>query len=127
DGRPIFGFSCPELVENMRNISEDIMIIPAHCMTPWFGIFGSKSGFDSVKECFQDQTKYIYAIETGLSADPEMLRRIKDLDKYTLVSNSDSHSANIIRLGREFNVIALENLTYAEIINAIKTKKNFFI
>lgn len=122
DGRPIFGFSCQELVENMMGISKDIMIIPAHCMTPWYGILGSKSGFDSVEECFQDQTKYIYALETGLSADPEMLWEISSLDKFALISNSDSHSANIIRLGREFNAFALERLTYKEIINAIKNK-----
>lgn len=67
DGRPIFGFSCIELVEMMKNISDDIEIIPAHAWTPYFGIFGSMSGFDSVEECFKDQAKHIYAIETGLS------------------------------------------------------------
>jgi uncharacterized protein (TIGR00375 family) len=122
DGRPIFGFTSPELVENMISISKDIMIIPSHCMTPWFGIFGSKSGFDSVEECFQDQSKHIYAIETGLSANPLMLWRISSLDKYTLVSNSDSHSANIIRLGREFNALKLEKTSYKEIYEIIKSK-----
>jgi len=93
-----------------------------NCMTPWYGIFGSKSGFDSVEECFQDQTKNIYALETGLSADPVMLWRISSLDKYSLVSNSDSHSANIIRLGREFNVFELEKPSFSEIYQTIKNK-----
>lgn len=122
DGRPIFGFSSPELVENMLNISKDIMIIPAHAFTPWFGIFGSKSGFDSVEECFQDQTKHVYALETGLSADPPMVWRISSLDKYTLVSNSDAHSANTIRLGREFNVMEMKEFAYKNIFEIIKNK-----
>jgi len=123
DGRPIFNnLTCPELVEILMNVSKDIMIIPGHCMTPWYGIFGSKSGFDSVEECFQDQTKNIYALETGLSADPLMLWRISSLDKYSLVSNSDSHSANTIRLGREFNVFDLEKPSFSEICQIIKNK-----
>src|SRR3989344_8309740 len=80
DGRPIFGFSCPELVEMMKQIDEKIEIIPAHAWTPWFSLFGSMSGFDSVKECFKDQTKHIYAIETGMSSDPAMNWRLSQLD-----------------------------------------------
>ncbi|MEM5778295.1 MAG: endonuclease Q family protein [Candidatus Aenigmatarchaeota archaeon] len=126
DGRPIFNnLTCPELVEILMNISKEIMIIPSHVMTPWYGLFGSKSGFDSVEECFQDQSKHIFALETGLSANPEMLWRISSLDKYTLVSNSDSHSSNIIRLGREFNAFNLEKISYKEVCDAIKSKKNF--
>jgi len=128
DGRPIFGFTTPELVENMMSISKNIMIIPSHCMTPWFGIFGSKSGFNSVKECFKDQTKNIFALETGLSADPLMLWRISSLDNYTLVSNSDSHSANTIRLGRELNVMEMKEFSYKNIFEIIKNKdKNRFL
>src|SRR3989344_7740341 len=70
DGRPIFGFSSIELVDMMSSIDKDIEIIPAHCMTPWFGLFGSKSGFNSLKECFEERTKNIHAVETGMSADP---------------------------------------------------------
>ncbi|HDM43683.1 MAG TPA: DNA helicase UvrD, partial [Candidatus Woesearchaeota archaeon] len=69
DGRPIFNISCPEFVEKLKAISKDIEIIPAHAWTPWFGVFGSKTGFDSLEECFRDQTKHISAIETGLSSD----------------------------------------------------------
>ena len=73
DGRPIFGMTAVEVVEALKKIDDKIEIIPAHCMTPWFGLYGSKSGFDSLKECFQDQTDKIYAIESGMSADPAML------------------------------------------------------
>jgi uncharacterized protein (TIGR00375 family) len=123
DGRPIFGFTAIELVENLMKISKDIMIIPAHIWTPWFSIFGSKSGFDSVEECFQDQAKHIYAVETGMSSDPAMNWRVPALDKYTLISNSDCHSPWPWRLGREANVFDTK-ISYKEITNAIKQKDN---
>jgi len=90
-----------------------------NCMTPWFGIFGSKSGFDSIEECFEDYTKYIFAIETGLSADCPMLWRISALDNITLISNSDAHSP--AKLGREANVFDTE-ISYPAIMEAIKSK-----
>jgi len=124
DGRPIFGFTCIELVEMMKTIDEKIEIIPAHVWTPWFSLFGSMSGFDSVEECFKDQTKHIYAIETGLSSDPAMNWRLSQLDKYTLVSNSDAHSFWPWRIGREANVFDIE-LTYDDLINAIRKRKGF--
>jgi len=124
DGRPIFGMTSPEIAENITSISKDIEIIPAHAWTPWFGIFGSMSGFDSVEECFQDQTKHIHALETGLSSDPAMNWRLSALDKYTLVSNSDSHSPWPWRIGREANVFDLKKITYKEIVSAIRTRKN---
>jgi uncharacterized protein (TIGR00375 family) len=122
DGRPVLNLSCIELVENLIGISKDTMIIPAHAWTPWYGILGSKSGFDSIEECFQDQTKNIFAIETGLSSDPPMNWRLSSLDKFTLISNSDSHSPWPHRLGREANVFELEKITYWEIIDTIKEK-----
>lgn len=122
DGRPIFGKTAAELVELCRNISQEVIIVPAHIMTPWFGVFGSNSGFDSIEECYQDQTKHIFALETGLSADPKMLWRISSLDRFAFVSNSDSHSANVIRLGREFNALSLDNLAYRDVWDAIKSK-----
>ncbi|MBI2651353.1 DNA helicase UvrD [Candidatus Woesearchaeota archaeon] len=124
DGRPIFGFSCCELVEMLKRIDENIEIIPAHAWTPWFSLFGSMSGFDSVEDCFKEQTKHIYAIETGLSSNPEMNWRLSQLDKYTLISNSDAHSFWPWRLGREANVFDI-NLTYESLINAIRKKKGF--
>lgn len=123
DGRPTFnGLTTPEFTEKMMEISRDIAIIPAHAWTPWFGIFGSKSGFDSVEECFQDQSKHVFALETGLSSDPVMNWRLSALDKYTLVSNSDSHSPWTYRMGREANVFELEELTYKNLIDAIRKK-----
>ena len=124
DGRPIFGFSCPELVEMMKQIDEKIEIIPAHAWTPWFSLFGSMSGFDSVEECFKDQTKHIHAIETGMSSDPAMNWRLSQLDKFTLVSSSDAHSYWPWRIGREANAFDIE-LTYDNLINAIRNKKGF--
>ena len=122
DGRPILTkINCVELTENLINISKDIAIIPAHAWTPWFGILGSKSGFDSIEECFQEQTKNIFAIETGLSSDPAMNWRLSSLDKFALISNSDSHSPWPSRIGRELNVFETE-ASYKEIINAIKEK-----
>jgi uncharacterized protein (TIGR00375 family) len=122
DGRPILtNINCAELVETLISISKDIFIIPAHIWTPWFSLFGSKSGFDSIEECFREQTKYIFALETGLSSDPLMNWRLSSLDKFALVSNSDSHSPWPTRLGRELNVFDVE-MKYKEIINAIKEK-----
>lgn len=125
DGRPIFGFSSVELVERMMGISRDIAIIPAHAWTPWYAIFGSMSGFDSIEECFEDQARHVFAIETGMSSDPAMNWRVSKLDRISLVSNSDSHSPVTWRLGREANVFDLKKLSYRAIIDAIRTKKGF--
>ena len=123
DGRPIFKLSCEEFVREMRKISEEIEVIPAHVWTPWFGLFGSKTGFDSVKEAFGDQAEHIHALETGMSSNPEMNYRLSKLDKYNLVSFSDSHSFWPWRIGREATVFELDKLTYNGIIKAIRTGK----
>ena len=122
DGRPIFGFSSIELIDMVREISKDIEIIPAHCMTPWFGIFGSKGGFNDIEECFKEKSKYIHAVETGMSADPPMLRRVSKFDKLNLVSFSDSHSFWPWRLAREATIFDCK-LNYKDILNAIRTGK----
>ncbi len=119
DGRPILGLDVKELAKIVLNASEDCLVIPAHLMTPWFSLFGSKSGFDSIEECFEEYSKYIFAGETGLSADPKMLWRMSDGRKMTLISNSDAHSP--AKLGREANVFDTE-LSYPAITEAIKTK-----
>jgi len=123
DGRPIFGINSIEFVEMLKSISPDIEIIPAHVWTPWFGLFGSMSGFDSVKECFKDQAKHIHALETGLSSDPGMNWRLSSLDKYSLISSSDLHSFWPWRIGREATIFELKKLTYKNLINALKTKQ----
>ncbi|MEK7309005.1 MAG: endonuclease Q family protein [Nitrospirota bacterium] len=119
DGRPILGTPAKDLLKIVLDISEDCLFVPAHAWTPWFSVFGSKSGFDSIEECFDEYSKYIYAIETGLSSDPEMNWRLSALDKITLLSNSDAHSPG--KLGREANVFNCK-MDYFEILNAIKKK-----
>ncbi len=119
DGRPIFGFPVKDLVKMVLDISSDCLLIPAHAWTPWFSLFGANSGFDSIEECFEEQTPYIRAIETGLSSDPEMNWRLSALDEITLISNSDAHSPN--RIGREANIFDCE-LSYGAITGAIRQK-----
>ncbi|MBI4895311.1 MAG: DNA helicase UvrD [Candidatus Aenigmarchaeota archaeon] len=123
DGRPIFGFSSIELVEKMMTIDKNIMIIPAHVWTPWFGLLGSMSGFNSLEECFQDKTKNIHAIETGLSSDPAMNWRVSSLDKYAIVSFSDNHSPTPNRIGRECTLFDHKEITYKKITDDIKNKQ----
>lgn len=121
DGRPILGMSSPELVKLCLAIDPKFLIYPAHIWTPWFSVFGSKSGFDSMEECFHEQTENIYAYETGLSSDPEMNWRLSALDNLTLLSNSDAHSLQ--NIAREANVFELSaDPTYDEIYEAIKNK-----
>ncbi len=102
DGRPILGLDSHDLLEILLEEAPDGFLIPAHIWTPWFSLFGSRSGFDSIEECYGDLTEHIFALETGLSSDPDMNRCLSALDRYTLVSNSDCHSP--ARLGRELNV-----------------------
>ena len=119
DGRPILGLDAKELAKIILDASKDCLIVPAHAWTPWFSIFGSRSGFDSIEECFEDYSKYIYAIETGLSSDPKMNWRLSSLDKITLISNSDSHSP--AKIGREANYFDID-ISYPAIIDAIKSR-----
>ncbi|MEM1550465.1 MAG: endonuclease Q family protein, partial [Candidatus Bathyarchaeia archaeon] len=122
DGRPILNMSAAHLVEEVMEVSKDNMVFPAHAWTPWFSIFGAFSGFDRVEDCYQDMTKHIHAIETGLSSDPPMNWRLSALDRFALLSNSDSHSTWPWRIGREANLFELECLTYWEMIDAIRSK-----
>ena len=102
DGRPILGLDAKDLLDLVLNVSDRAVLIPAHIWTPWFSLFGSKSGFDDIRDCFGDLTEHIFALETGLSSDPAMNRLVSALDGYALVSNSDAHSGP--NLGRESNV-----------------------
>jgi len=123
DGRPIFGMSCIDAVENLKAISDDIEIIPAHIWTPWFGILGSKSGFDSFEEAFQDKVDKIYSLETGMSSDPAMNWRLSRLDKFSILSSSDLHSYWPWRIGREANIFDFKELNYKNLIKAIRTRE----
>ncbi len=127
DGRPIMGISGKEIVELCRSIDKRMVVIPAHAWTPWFAVFGSKSGYDSLEECFEELTPNIFAIETGLSSDPTMNRRLSKLDKIALVSNSDAHSLE--KLGREANVLDFGSETsYDKMWEIIKSgDKNKFL
>lgn len=128
DGRPIFGFNSIELVENLMSISKDIEIIPAHIWTPFFSLYGSQSGFNSVKDCFGDQLKHVHAVETGLSSDPRMNWRISELDDLAIVSFSDAHSHWPWRLGRECCVFDMKEMSYKNLIEIIRAKdKNRFL
>ena len=119
DGRPILGLDSKELAKIVFNIDPKCAIVPAHAWTPWFSIFGSMSGFDSIEECFEEFTPQIFAIETGLSSDPAMNWRWSKLDNIALISNSDSHSLQ--KIGREANVIDAD-LSYDGIVGAIRSR-----
>ncbi len=118
DGRPTFGSTAVKLVEAIWNAAPDAVVIPAHAWTPWFSVFGSRSGFDSLEECFGPYTDRIFAIETGLSSDPPMNWRLSALDSITLISNSDAHSP--AKLGREATLFNLTEPSYSGIVGAMK-------
>ncbi|MEK7689126.1 MAG: endonuclease Q family protein [Deltaproteobacteria bacterium] len=122
DGRPILGLDAKELLTIVMNASPEAMLAPAHAWTPHFSVFGAASGFDSLEECFEELTPHIHAIETGLSSDPAMNRRLSALDKITLISNSDAHSP--AKIGREANIFDTE-ISYKAMMDALKTKKGF--
>ncbi|MEM2189637.1 MAG: endonuclease Q family protein [Nitrososphaerota archaeon] len=126
DGRPVLSMHPAELVELAMNLDSKNVIFPAHVWTPWWSIFGARSGVDSMEECYEDQVKHIHAIETGLSSDPPMNWRVSGLHRYTILSFSDSHSPYPYRLGREATVFEVESPTYQNIHDAIvkRTGKN---
>jgi uncharacterized protein (TIGR00375 family) len=104
DGRPILGLDSRNLLEIVLEEAPEGFLVPAHIWTPWFSLFGSKSGFDDIEECFGDLTPHVFALETGLSSDPDMNRLISALDRFALISNSDCHSP--AKLGREANLFS---------------------
>ncbi len=118
DGRPILGMSSRTLLELILAVDERCVLIPAHIWTPWFAMFGSKSGYDSVTECFEDLTARVFAVETGLSSDPPMNWRVSQLDAYALVSHSDAHS--LPNLGREADIFEGGELSYPSLMQAIR-------
>jgi DNA helicase II / ATP-dependent DNA helicase PcrA len=118
DGRPILGIDSRDLLEIALEACPDIFFVPAHVWTPWFSALGSRSGFDSIEECYRDLAGHISAIETGLSSDPPMNWACSILDRYTLISNSDAHSPE--KLGREANLLACE-MSYRGITDALRT------
>lgn len=121
DGRPIVGLDSKELLKILLDVSLDNLLVPAHAWTPWFAVFGSKSGFDSLEECFDELTPFIPAIETGLSSDPPMNWRLSGLDNIMLISNSDAHS--LPNLGREANAFELKQVSYLSLIDILRKKQ----
>ena len=118
DGRPILGLDSRDLLEVVLEVDDRCHLIPAHIWTPWFSILGSKSGFDSLQECFTDLSPHIFAVETGLSSDPPMNWRVSWLDDYTLISNSDAHSPP--KLAREATLFDTE-LSYDRFFGALQS------
>lgn len=117
DGRPILGLDSRDLLEILLENAPEGFLVPAHIWTPWFSLFGSKSGFDAIEDCYGDLTEHIFALETGLSSDPAMNRLISALDRFSLISNSDCHSPG--KLGREANLFATE-FDFFSLRNALK-------
>jgi uncharacterized protein (TIGR00375 family) len=122
DGRPILGLDARDLLETCLGIDERSMVIPAHAWTPWYSVFGSMSGFDSLEECFGDLTPHIHAIETGLSSDPMMNWRLSRLDGVMLISNSDAHGLR--NLAREANVFDLDALSYDALTDVLRKRQH---
>jgi uncharacterized protein (TIGR00375 family) len=124
DGRPILSLSAKDLVKLVVDIDERCFVVPAHIWTPHFSLFGANSGFDTIEDCFEEETDNIYALETGLSSDPGMNWRLSALDRFCLISNSDAHSPQ--KLGREANILECE-MEYDSIISAMKRKRGFLM
>lgn len=121
DGRPILGVSAKEVLDRCLSIDARSMVIPAHAWTPWYSVFGSMSGFDSLRDCFGDLAQHIHAIETGLSSDPMMNWRLSQLDDVMLISDSDAHGLR--NLGREANVFDLDMLSYDTITDVLRKRQ----
>ncbi len=120
DGRPIVGLSSIQLMELVLSIDKDALIVPCHAWTPWFSLYGSNSGFDSIDECFGDYAKYIYGVETGLSSDPYMNWQIRELDNRSILSFSDAHS--MAKMGREATIFksSKTKISFKDIVSAVK-------
>ncbi len=119
DGRPILGLPAKTVLEIILEADPNTIMIPAHAWTPWFGVLGQNGGFNSLEECFGDLAKYIYAVETGLSSDPGMNYRVKELDTRSIVSFSDAHSAP--KMGRELTIFK-GSLSYTDLLNNLKSQ-----
>ncbi|MFI6509506.1 endonuclease Q family protein [Streptosporangium sp. NPDC050855] len=122
DGRPVLAMDSRDLLELTLGSGDGAYLVPAHVWTPWFGVFGSKAGFDTVEECYGDLSEEIFALETGLSSDPAMNRRVSALDRYRLVSHSDAHSPPM--LGRETTVFDTD-LDYFAVLRALRTGEGY--
>lgn len=123
DGRPILGMDVKELTKIALNASPEVTVVPAHAWTPYFSIFGSMSGFDTVQECFEQYTEQILAVETGLSSNPEMNWRLSQLDNVSIVSFSDAHSPRTNKFGREATAFKLSEPTFQNLRKALNRRE----
>lgn len=123
NGRPTLFLSPDQMVEEIIELNKEVQFIPAHVWTPWFSLYGSKFGVNSIKEAFLDKARNVVAIETGLSSDPMMNWMVSETDNYTIISNSDAHSPK--NLGREVNIFELKEISFKSIINILETRKGF--
>ncbi len=123
DGRPVLKISPEKFIVSMDSFDKMIEVIPAHIFTPFYGILGNNLQFKSLKEALGEGFKFIHAVETGLSADPTMIRGILELNNLSIISNSDSHSLNFNRLGREATVLDLNRVTYRNIVKSIRKNR----
>lgn len=123
EGRPKIYIPAEKLIFGLKSIDKDIEIIPAHIFTPYFGIFGEKSHFNTIKEALGNGMNYINSIETGLSSDPLMVRGISELNKVSVISNSDSHSTNFHRLGREATLLRFNKLNFQNLVDSLRRNK----
>ena len=117
DGRPILGLDSRDLLEITLEAGDGAYLVPAHIWTPWFAVLGSKSGFDSIEQCYGDLTPHIFALETGLSSDPPMNWRLSQLDRFQLVSNSDAHSPG--KIGREVTLMKPSNMPHCMVSSSV--------
>jgi uncharacterized protein (TIGR00375 family) len=117
NGRPTVNLFPADAVKCIKDVCSETIIIPCHILTPWYSLYGSKFGFDSIHECFKDQVDNIDAVETGLSASPDMIRVLRELDQFPIISNSDAHSP--ITIGREATILQVKELSYPSIKKAI--------
>lgn len=123
EGRPKINISAEKLIIGLKSIDKDIEIIPAHIFTPYYGIFGEKAHFNTIKEAFGVGMNYINSIETGLSSDPLMVRGISELNKLSVISNSDSHSTNFHRLGREATLLRFNKFNYKNLVDSLRRNR----
>ncbi|MFT4343990.1 MAG: endonuclease Q family protein [Candidatus Woesearchaeota archaeon] len=126
DGCPTLSLSCTELTRQIKEISEDIEIIPAHIFDESYGVLGYKNGFRSLSDAFGKELQHIYALEIGIECDPTLAWRISSLDQFTLLANSDARSPHTWQIGKNANILAIPEIIYRNIIDALRTQKNFY-
>lgn len=115
EGRPKIHLSSAEIADIATRA--ECLIGPSHAFTPWTAMYKE---YNSLKECYGSNTNKIYFIELGLSADTDMADRVSELNNVTFLSNSDAHSPWPNKMGREFNTLMMDTISFEELSKAIK-------